>query len=110
MEQERQYLTFHEVCDLCYKHNEENNITYQYGDPHPLKCFVVIKQMPYWQKQYTEAERTYTFRSDNKRFIARMCGNSIFADCVGDPHDKGVRLDWYLNDWEIEKCWVEEDK
>lgn len=100
-------MDFYELCEACCQHNRENNIQDQFGDPKPLKCFVVVKQMPYWKKQYTELERTYTFRSDNKRFIARMGGNSIFADCIGDENDKGVRLDWYLGDWQFEKCWYE---
>lgn len=102
---------WHELAEACWQHNKEHNITQQYGDKHPLKCYVVIKQMPYWTKQFTREERTYTFISSNKRFIAGMGGNSVFADCVGDPNDKGIRLDWYLGDWEIEECWyeVEED-
>jgi len=102
----------HELFDACYKHNEENHITQQFNDKHPLTCYVVIQQMPFFKRQYTREERTYTFVSSNKRFIAGMCGNSIFADCVGDPHDMGVRLDYYLFEggWKVEECWYEEEE
>ena len=104
--------TLHELFDLCDKHNKESNITQQFGDKNPLICYVKIKQMPFFKKQYTDEERTYKFRSDNKRFIARMGGNSIFGDCVGDANDTGVRLDYYLFEggWEVEDCWIEGDK
>ena len=99
-------MTFKELCELCEKHNEENNITRQYEDKAPLKCFVRFKQMPYWEKQYNDLERTYTFRSDEKYFVAGLCGSSIFASCLGYQDD--IRLDWYLGDWEIEDCWIGE--
>ncbi len=101
-------MSWQELCEACYKHNEENNITRQYDDKHPLKCFVVIKQMPYWKKQYTKLERTYTFVSSEKRFIGGLCGNSIFASCLG--YEDNIRLDYYLGDWEFEECWYEEDE
>lgn len=102
---------WHELCDACYKHNEEHHVTQQYGDKHPLKCFVRIKQMPFFTKKYTKEELTYTFSSAEKRFVAGLCGNSIFADCVGDQNDMGIRLDYYLFEggWEIEECWYEEE-
>ena len=49
------------------------------------------------------------FRSDNKYFVSNMGGNSIFADSL-DGADVGVRLDWYLNDWKIEYCYILEDE
>ena len=100
---------WYELCEACWKHNDENHITHQFEDKHPLVCYVVVKQMPYWTKEYTRDERTYTFVSSQKRFISGMCGNSVFADCVGDPNDRGVRLDHYLGDWQFEECWYEEE-
>lgn len=99
-------MTFNELCEKCYQHNKANNIQTQYGDKHALKCFVVVSQNSF-NKPFTELERTYTFTSDNKYFIARMGGNSIFADCL-DGKDEGVRLDWYIGVWDFEKCWYEE--
>ena len=102
-------MTFNELCEACYEHNEKHHITQQYGDKeNRLTCYVVFKQMPYWEKQYTELERTYEFSSDNKRFIAGMGGNSIFASCLG--YEDNIRVDWYLGDWEIEKCWYVDSK
>lgn len=100
---------WYELCEACYKHNKEHNITQQYNDKHPLVCYVVVQQMPYWKKEYTKQERTYTFVSSQKRFIGGMCGNSIFADCL-DGKDLGIRLDAYLGDWKFEECWYEEEE
>ena len=99
---------FHELAEACWKHNEEHHITRQYGDPNPLKCFVRFKQMPDWKREFNALERTYEFSSAEKRFIAGMCGNSIFAHCLG--YEEHVRLDYYLGDWDIEECWYEVDE
>ena len=47
----------------------------------------------------------YEFTSDNKYFLGNMSGNSIYADCL-DGKDLGVRLDWYLGQWEIDYCYI----
>ena len=98
-------------CDLCARinqHNTDNVITTQYGDDHPLKCVVVIDQSSF-DKEYSEESRSYMFRSDNKYFVSGMGGNSIFASSL-DGTDVGVRLDWYLNKWKIEYCYILEDE
>ena len=89
---------FHELAEACWKHNEE----------HPLKCFVRFKQMPDWKREFNKLERTYEFSSAEKRFIAGMCGNSIFAHCLG--YEEHIRLDYYLGEWEIEECWYEAEE
>ena len=97
-----------ELEEACIKHNEENNVTQQYGDKHPLKCYVRFKQMPHWVREFNELERTYEFSSAEKSFIAGLCGNSIFAHCLG--YDEHIRLDEYLGHWDIEECWYEVDE
>ena len=96
-----------ELCEACRRHNQEHNVIHQFEDNSPLKCYVRFKQMPNWTREFNELERTYEFTSSNKRFIAGMCGNSIFAHCLG--YEEHIRLDYYLGEWDIEECWYEEE-
>lgn len=101
-------MTWKELRTIIDQHNVENNVSRQYGDKDPLWCVVVFKNesWPERKKDYSLKERSYKFRSDNKYFIAGMCGNSIFAETL-DGSDS-CRLDWYLGDWEIEYCYIME--
>ena len=100
-------MTFEEVCDLFYKHNENRAVT-QFGDKDSrLVAVVVFKQGPWFNDEYTETQRSYRFVSDNKYFMPDMCGNSLYANCL-DGVDRGVRLDWYLENWEVDYCYIEE--
>ena len=101
-------ITFSELVEAFHKHNEENNVTHKFADNNSLTGVVVFKQGPWFKKEYTETERSYSFSSDNKYFIAGMGGNSIFANCF-DGTDNGVRLDAYINKWEIDYCYIKED-
>ena len=100
-------LTFRELVSIIQKHNKENNITQQFSDKKPLSCVAVIDNSSF-EKEYPLESRSYRFRSDNKRFLPEMMGNSIFADAL-DGSDDGVRLDWYIfeDNWKIEYCYVE---
>lgn len=99
-------MTFAEVCDLFYKHNEEKGCT-QFSDNERLTAVVVFKLGPWFNAEYTEIQRSYRFVSDNKYFLPDMCGNSIYANCL-DGSENGVRLDWYLGKWEVDYCYIEE--
>lgn len=99
-------ITFSKLCDLFYKHNEENNVTRQFEDKNALWGVVVFKDEGA-NKGYSLESRSYRFSSDNKYFISGMGGNSIFADNL-DKTDHGVRLDWYLGEWKIDYCYIEE--
>ena len=101
-------LTFSQLCDIFYKHNEENKVTSQFDDKNALWGEVVFKEVGA-NKGYSLESRSYRFSSDNKFFIPDMCGSSIFADNL-DETDKGVRLDWYLTPkgWIIDYCYIEE--
>lgn len=99
-------MTFEEVCDLFYKHNEEKRCT-QFSDNERLIAVVVFKQGSWFNAEYTEIQRSYRFVSDNKYFMSDMCGNSIYANCL-DGSENGVRLDWYLGKWEVDYCYIEE--
>lgn len=100
-------LTFRELCGVIAKHNEENNITQQYQDENPLWCVAVIDNSSFIH-EFSLESRSYRFRSDNKYFLSGMGGNSIFCNNLAND-DIGVRLDWYLGDWEIEYCYIENE-
>jgi hypothetical protein len=104
-----QNISFDELRDIFYDHNSENGIKGQFEDKAPLYGNVVISQDSF-NKPYSEEERTYVFRSDNKAFLSGMIGNSIISDSK-DGSDKGVRLDWYIWDgWKIERCYITKEE
>lgn len=104
-----QNISFDELRDIFYDHNSENGIKGQFEDKAPLYGNVVISQDSF-NKPYSEEERTYVFRSDNKAFLSDMIGNSIISDSK-DGSDKGVRLDWYIWDgWKIERCYITKEE
>lgn len=96
--------TFSEIRKIFCKHNEANNITTQFGDTQPLYACAVASQSNF-TKEYSEAERTYRFRSDNKNFIASQIGLSIYADSL--EGEDNIRLDWYLSDWTWDTFYLE---
>lgn len=98
-------LTFSEVCKKFYEHNQQNNITTQYGDKKPLVAIVVFDNSSF-TKEYPLESRSYSFRSDNKYFISGMGGNSIYGHSLDDADH--IRLDWYLTEWKIEYCYIKE--
>ena len=99
-------MTFAQVSAAFYKHNE-NRVTTQFGDNERLTAVVVFKKENWPDKDFSEESRSYRFTSDNKCFVPGMCSSSIFADCL-DGSDNVIRLDWYLNDWKIDYCYIEE--
>lgn len=100
-------LTWSEVEELMWKHNRDNNITVKGIDKHPITCVVVFKQGDWFRKEFTEVERSYRVSSDNKAFIPGQIGSSIFADCL-DGTENGVRLDYYINRWKVDYCYMED--
>ena len=67
-------LTYQEASALLYKHNKDNNIEKKFGDPKPIYGVAVFKG------EEPIEERSYRFRSDNKRFIPSAIGTSVFAE------------------------------
>lgn len=101
-------LTLSQLFSAFRKHNEDNHITSQFEDPHALKGVIVFSEKNWPQNKFPLESRSYAFSSDNKYFISGMCGNSIYAETL-DKTDRGVRLDWYLNDWKyIDYCYIME--
>ena len=104
---QHKHITFGELCEKFYEHNEKNGITSQFADKNALTGVVVFKQesWPDAKEQFSIDARSYGFSSDNKYFIGGMGGNSIYADCL-DGTDQGIRLDWYLREWKIDYCYI----
>lgn len=78
-------LTFSQVNELCRQHNIKYDVQNQFADDNKL-YFCAVLDPKYLKKYYSLKERTYIFTSDNKAFISRMCGYSIFGYCKYD-HD-----------------------
>ena len=108
-------LTYDQLFKRFYEHNDANNITTQFGDPKPLWGVVVFKDETfkgsenYPEGGYSLESRSYRFRSDNKRFIGWMMGNSIFAKSL-DGSDE-YRLDYAIfeDHWQVDYCYIEGD-
>lgn len=99
-------LTWKQLIDKIHKHNEEYNVTRQYGDENRLKCVVVFNDIKSWNKEYPLESKSYRFGSDNKYFIPGMLGNSIFATSI-DGTDCNIRLDHYIHEWTVDYCYIE---
>lgn len=99
-------MTFDEVYERFVKHNQENNVTSQFSDDDRLTAVVVFRSDNWPEKNYSLEARSYRFVSDNKYFLPGMGGNSIFANSL-DQSDSGVRLDWYLGEWDVDYCYIE---
>lgn len=99
-------ITFKELVDTFFAHNEEKGVTTQFGDENPLIGLVCFKNGPHFNKVYPEESRCYTFSSSNKYFIPGMAGNSIYASALDGSED--IRLDWYLNKWPMEYCCIKD--
>lgn len=77
-------LTFKQVYNMCMQHNIKYNVQNQFGDKEHRLYFNAVLDPKYLKAPYSLAERTYIFTSDNKAFISRMCGYSIFGTCKAD--------------------------
>lgn len=100
-------LSWQELVKIIHEHNKQNQVERQFEDKKPLNCVVVFKdcQKDWGGKSYPLESRSYRFTSDNKRFISGLCGNSIFAESIDKT--ESIRLDWYLGNWEIDYCYLE---
>lgn len=101
-------LKLDQLFSICFEYNRKRNIRQQYQDKKPLYCVIVVSQNNF-KKEYSIESRSYKFRSDEKYFLPTMLGKSIFANSL-DGTDS-IRLDWYIDIWEIEYCYIinEED-
>ena len=100
-------LTWSEVTDKMWKFNKDNDIkTKGYKGP-TLEAVVVFTGKGMNRDDYTEVQRSYQFSNHNKAFLPNMISNSIFADCL-DGTEHGVRLDWYIHEWEVDYCYIVE--
>lgn len=98
-------ITYAEMTETFRKFNNDNNITSKGGTNKRISGVIVFSQNSF-DKSFSEFERSYRLSSDNKAFIEGMISNSIFMSSL-DGTDINVRLDWYIDEWEIEYCYLE---
>ena len=101
-----QRISFSELEDFASEFFSQNpEIRHQFQKT--PKAAIVFKEESYSTPYPLEA-RTYIFTLANKYFMPGMAGNSLFADCL-DGSEQMVRLDWYLNSWKIDYCYLLEN-
>lgn len=73
---------------------------------------VIVFTSDSYIKPYTEKERSYKIKRDNKYFNPLANGNSLFGNCL-DGKDNGVRLDRYMilqpeegTRWNVDYCYI----
>ena len=102
-------LTYSELESAMYKFNAAHNITGQSGNVKQYGIIVFTKDS--FNKEFSEAHRSYMIDNLAKAFFPRMIGYSLSGDCL-DGTDTGVRLDWYMKDkkpWKVEYCYIVEN-
>lgn len=100
-----QHISFSELEAFASEFFSQNPETRQFQKT--PKAAIVFKEESYSTPYPLEA-RTYIFSLANKYFMPNMIGTSIFADCL-DGSEQMVRLDWYLNSWKIDYCYLLEN-
>ena len=101
-----QHISFSELEDFASKFFSKNpEIRHQFQET--PKAAIVFKEESFFIPYSLEA-RTYIFSLANKYFMPNMIGTSIFASCL-DGSEHMVRLDWYLNSWKIDYCYLLEN-
>ena len=100
-----QHISFSELEDFASEFFSQNPGISQFQKT--PKAAIVFKEESY-STPYSLEARTYIFSLANKYFMPNMIGNSLFADCL-DGSEHMVRLDWYLNSWKIDYCYLLEN-
>lgn len=107
-----------EIKKLTYK--ELKKAFYDFNNTHhwsteSIKGVIVFREDNWPDDNYSLESRSYVVSSDNKAFIASMCGYSIFGSSI-DGSDKGVRLEQYMEDeyagkggWRVDYCYLIEE-
>ena len=97
-----------DACRHMIEFNKAHGIDSKDWSPDAPICVMVAVMTPdSFDKEYSEAGRSYRFNNHNKAFLPTT-SSSIFSSCL-DGTDDGVRLDWYINggDWKVERVYVQ---
>lgn len=66
---------------------------------------VIVFTKDSFSKEFSEKERSYEVSSNNNYFDSEKISNALIGNCL-DGKDLGVRLDWYIDKWKIEKIYL----
>lgn len=97
------------LCDFNKKHNIDCK-----GIAGPRCTMIAVISQDSFDEKYSLEERSYVYNNDNKAFMSRMGGYSIFASNL-DGSDVGVRLEQYIEDegnpggWKVEYCYIKSE-
>lgn len=97
-------ITFDELCELFEEHNEKNRIDGNLNGDKAL-VGVVVFSSDNWKEDYSLESRSYVISSKAKFFNPNMIGKSLYSTNL-DKTDRMVRLDYYLNYWKIDYCYI----
>jgi len=85
------------------------------NDVRPVRAVVVFDpDKSKWKKReggYPLEARSYSVSSEDKFWHGECGGSSLFAYCLdkNECDSMGVRLDWYLDDWVIDYCYITDE-
>ena len=102
----KEFKTWAELRDFVIAFNEENNNRYSSVKTRLTGTVVFSNASPWTRHDYDEIARTYRFDNTDKYWYSECLGSSLWATCEDDGHEH-IRLDWYIRDWIVERCWVE---
>lgn len=98
--------TYEELKAIFLAHERTN------PKDHLTACIVFTADS--FMKPYSLESRTFVVSSNNKAFLPRMGGYSIFASSL-DGSDRGVRLEQYMaaerggkDGWKVDYCYLKE--
>lgn len=69
-----------------------------------MKGAIVFKK-DNWRTEYPLEARTYIVSNQCNWFDNEKCSNALIATTL-DGTDKDVRLDYYINRWDIDYCYI----
>ena len=106
-------MDWYEAKQYLINYNKKHGNTSKGCMDHICRMIAVISEDSF-KEPYTLEERSYEFTNDNKAFIDGMGGYSIFSNSL-DGTDKGVRLEYYLEDegnkdgWKVDYCYIKSE-
>ena len=96
------------ICEASSKHYTMEEFTKKMRDAveeNKILKGVIVFTEDSFDTPYTVEERSYQVDNENsKYFDVEKLGNSLYGDCL-DGKDLGVRLDNYLDDWDVDYCY-----
>lgn len=69
---------------------------------------VVVFSEDNWEEKYSLESRSYAMSSEGKLFNPNLIGTCTFASNL-DGTDVCIRIDYYIDDWKVDYCYIKND-